>query len=258
MKTKVTIVLVSFVVCLCGFTTLAQAQEQKAQLYVIWDAVVKPSTVADFEAATKEEVALYAKYKFPYQWTVSQTFDGHYYFLIPVENFAGVDDLFAAFDKVEETAGEDYQKLEDLFVGSYEYTQLGVFSLNYELSLLPEKKEAESEGGNFICWDIHYITAGKEQKYEKIIKEFKGLCKSKNISQAWYCYQGIMGDKTPVYYWVTVAKNAVDFYTQNEKMWETLGEEGGSFYEQFMNLVRKRDMKTGWYRPGLSYMPKEK
>jgi hypothetical protein len=67
-----------------------------------------------------------------------------------------------------------------------------------------------------------------------------------------------MWDKTPVYYWVTTAKNAVDFYTQNEKMWEALGEGADSFYEQFMNLVRKRDMKTGWYRPGLSYMPEEK
>lgn len=258
MKTKVSIVLVSFVVCLCGFTTLAQAQEQKAQLYFIWDAVVKPSTVADFEAATKEEVALDAKYEFPYQWTVSQTFDGHYYFLIPIENFAGIDDLFAAFAKVEKMAGEEYQKLEDLFVGTYEYAQVGVCSLNYELSLLPEEKEAESEGGNFICWDIHYVTAGKEQKYEEIIKGFKDLCKSKNISQVWYCYQGIMGDKTPAYYWVTLAKNAIDFYTQNAKMWETLGEEASSFYKQFMNLVRKRDMKTGWYRPGLSYMPKEK
>jgi hypothetical protein len=258
MKTKVSIVLVSFVVCLCGFTTLAQAQEQKAQLYVIWDVVVKPSTVGDYEAATKEEVALYAKYKFPYTWTVSRTFDNHYYFLIPVENFAGIDDIFTAFDKVEEMAGEEYKKLQDLFVGSYEYVQPAVYSLNYELSFLPEKKEAESEEGNFICWDIQYINAGKEEEYEKLIKEFQHLFQSKNVSQAWECYQGIMGEKNPVYYWVTTAKNAVDFYTQNAKMWEALGKEGDSFYEKLMNLIRKREMKTGWLRPDLSYMPKEK
>jgi len=258
MKTKVLIVLVSFVVCLCGFTTLAQDQEKKAQLYVIWDAVVKPSSVADYEAAIKEEVALYAKYKFPYNWSTYHTFDNHYYFLIPVENFAGIDDIFKAVDKVEEMAGEEYQKMHDLFVGSYEYVKPTVFSLNYELSLLPEKKETESEGGDFICLDIDYVTAGKEQEYEKIIKEFQHLFQSKNVSQAWYCYKGIMGEKNPVYHWVSTAKNEVDFYTQNEKMWEALGEEGGSFYKQFMNLVRKREEKTAWYRPGLSYMPEKK
>ena len=258
MRGKSLVLLLGLVFCLCALSILAQAQEQKAQLYVIWDVVVKPSTVGDFEAATKEEVALYAKYKFPYTWTVSRTSDNHYYFLIPVENFAGIDDIFTAFDKVEEMAGEEYQKLLDLFAGSYEYVQPAVYSLNYELSFLPGKKEAESEGRNFICWDIHYITTGKEEEYTKLIMGLQDLFRSKNVSQAWYCYQGIMGEKTPVYYWVSRAKNAVDFYTQNAKMWEALGEEGGSFYEKIMKLIRKREKKTGWYRPDLSYTSKEK
>ncbi|GAF88438.1 unnamed protein product, partial [marine sediment metagenome] len=77
-------------------------------------------------------------------------------------------------------------------------------------------------------------------------------------AQSWYCYQGIIGPETPVHYMVANAKNPIDFYTQNAKMWKSLGEEGDSFHQKFMNLLRKREHKQGWFRPDLSYIPKEK
>jgi hypothetical protein len=259
MRSKISVLLmVGFVVCLCSSTLLAQEKEQKAQLYVIWEAVVQPSKVADFVAATRAEVALYAKYKFPYAWHTSSRFDNHFYFLIPVDNFAAIDSVFEAFNKVEETAGKEYQELLDMFEGTYEYIQPQIYLLNYELSLISEEGAAESEGENFLCWDIHYIHGGKEREYEEIVKEFQALYRSKNTSQDWYCYQAVIGEKNPVYYFVTSAKDAVDFYTQNAKMWDALGEEGDSFYQKLMNLLRKREMKTGRPRPDLSYTPEEK
>jgi hypothetical protein len=259
MRSKISIVLiVGFVVCLCLSTNTIQAQEQKSQLYVIWDAVVQPSKVVDFVAATRAEVVLYTKHKFPYAWNVAKTFDNHFYFLIPVDNFAAIDSVFEAFDKIEEKAGKEYQELNDMFEGTYEYVQPQIYLLNYELSLISEEETAESEEANYLSWDIHYIHAGKESEYEKLVKEFQALCKSKNVSQDWYCYQAVIGEKTPAYYMVATAKDAVDFYTQNAKMWDALGEEGGPYYQKFMKLLRKREEKSGRQRPDLSYTPKEK
>jgi len=261
MKSKVSIILmVCFVVSLCALTTLAQAQEQKAQLYVVWDIVVKPSKVGDFEAASKEEVALYAKYKFPYAWSVSRTSDYHYYYLIPVENFAAIDNIFKAFDKVAKMAGEEYKEMLDKFIGTYEYVQPSVYSLNYELSFFSEKQKEKAGEENFVFFDIFYFKTGKEKEVEKLMKEMIALVEEKGAAEAqsWYCYQGIMGAETPVYLYTARAKNAIDFYTQNAKMWDLLGEESGELYRKIMANVRKREPKNGWYRPDLSYIPKEK
>jgi len=259
MKRKVSIFLaVGFVAILFSQFSLAQAQQPKGQLYIIWEPVVQPSKVVDFVEATRAEVALYAKYKFPYAWETASRSDYHFYFLIPVDNFAAIDSVFEAFDKIEATAGKEYQELLDMFEGTYEYVQPQIYFLNYELSLISEQETAEPEGANFLCWDIHYIHGGKEGEYEKLQKEFKALCKSKNVSQNWYCYQAVIGEKTPVCYWLTIAKDAIDFYTQNAKMWDALGEEGGEYYQKMRTLIRKREMKTGRSRPGLSYRPTEK
>jgi hypothetical protein len=261
MKRKISVFLMAgLVISLCALTTLAQAQEQKAQLYAIWDIVVHPSKVGDFEAGAKEEVALYAKYKFPYAWSVTRTFDNHYYYLFPVENFAAIDNIFKAFDKVAKMAGEEYQEMLDLFTGTYEYVQPSVYSLNYELSFFSEKQKEKAEEENFVFFDIFYFKTGKEREVEKLMKEMIALVEEKGTTEAqsWYCYQGIMGAETPVHYMVARAKNAIDFYTQNAKMWKLLGEEGDSLYPKLMNLLRKREHKQGWFRPDLSYTPKEK
>ena len=261
MRGKILVFLmVGLVISLCALTTLARAQEKKAQLYAIWDIVVKPSNVGDFEAAAKEEVALYAKYKFPYAWSVTRTFDNHYYYLFPVENFAAIDNIFKAFDKAAKMAGEEYQEMIDLFDGTYEYVQPSVYSLNYELSLLSEKQKEKAGEENFFFIDIFYFKTGKEKEVEKLMKEMIALVEEKGAAEAqsWYCYQGIMGAETPVHYMVASAKNPIDFYTQNAKMWELLGEESGELYKRMMATLRKRETKTGWLRPDLSYIPKEK
>jgi len=261
MRGKISVFLVvGLVISLCALTTLAQAQEQKAQLYAIWDVVVKPSKVGDFEAAAKEEVALYAKYKFPYAWSVSRTFDNHYYYLFPVENFAAIDNIFTAFDKVAKMAGEEYQEMLDLFTGTYEYVQPSVYSLNYELSFFSEKQKEKAGEENFVYFDIFYLKSGKEKEVEKLMKEMIALAKKTGATevQSWYCYKGIIGAETPIYYMVTRAKNAIDYFTRNEKMWELLGEESGELYRNIMANVRKQEKKRGWFRPDLSYIPKEK
>jgi hypothetical protein len=258
MKRRIYIVLAACLVAiLLSPASLVQAQDNKSQLYVIWDAVVQPSKAASFAAAARAEVVLYAKYKFPLAWDTYSTFDNHFYFLFAVEDFAGIDRLFDAFNKLEEAAGDEYQELLDMFAGTYEYLQPQIYLLNYELCLISGKPAPESETGNFIGWDIQYVQGGKEREYEKLIKEFQAFCKSKNVAQDWYCYQAVMGAETPVYYWATAAKDAVDFYTQNAQMWDVLGEEGAPYYRKLVSLLRKREMKTGSYRPGLSYKPQK-
>jgi hypothetical protein len=258
MKKKALIILaVGFVAILFAQALSIHAQEQESQLLLIYDAYVHPSKVADFVKATRAEVALYEKYKFPYAWSTYSTFDNHFYFIIYVDNFAAIDKVFEAFNKIEQEAGKEYQEMIDMFAGTFQFVQPQIFLLDYGLSLISEGATDDPDARN-IFWDIHYVYGGMEAEYEKNLKKIQDLFISKKATQDWYCYKAVIGEETPVYYFATASKSPVEFYTENRKMWDALGEEIGPYYEKSIKLLRKRDEKRGWYREGLSYTPPEK
>jgi len=258
MKRKILIFLmVTILFGLCALTNLAQAQEQKAQLYLVADVIVKPSEVSQFVKAVKEEVAFYSKYKYTYSWNVYSSVDNHYYFVMPVNDFSDIDNFYKAGGEVADKAAEEYQAMGNLFKGTYEYMRFSVSTFRPDLSIIAENPKSAEGETNFLCWDFHYVKPGMENEYEELLQEFKALSKKKGIIQSWSAMVGGLGNDQPVYVMIARAKNAVDFYSDNAKMWGSLGEEGSALYQKFMKILRKRETKTGWYRPELSYTPEK-
>ncbi len=256
MKGKISIFLmVSLVVSFCALTTLAQAEEQEAQLFIFWDVVVKPSKVVEFEKAVKEENALYSKYKFPYPWSVASTDDFHYYLSIPVDNFATIDKIYKAFENIGNEAGEEYQAMVKRFIGTYEYYHMAMWSLNHELSYTPENPRLKGEEVKNIYYTYLYFKPGMEKETEEISKKWKALYKSKNISDRFYLWVGDIGTDMPVYCVVGGGKSAADFFSQAEKNDKLLGEEAMALWEKTLKLCRKIEQKTGRPRPDLSLIP---
>jgi hypothetical protein len=62
----------------------------------------------------------------------------------------------------------------------------------------------------------------------------------------------------PAYLVAFSAKSAADQETHYERIIESLGEEAVALLQKMFSLTRELDIKTGWFRPDLSYMPKEK
>ena len=259
MKGKVSIFLmVSLVVSLCALTTLAQSEEQKAQLFIIWDVVVHPSKFMEYEATMKEFVALYAKHECPYPWSAYRTSDFHYYFVMPVENFAALDDVFSYFGKVAEKAGKEYEALEKGFAGTFESETIGTFYLRYDLSYIPEEPRLTEEEMNFIWWDFYYILPGMEKEAEEIAHEWQALYKNIGISDGESVYMAAMWSDLPVLVVVGGAKSEADYYTQNEKNFQKFGEQVQSLMKRTMDGTRRFEQKTGTILRELSYTPKEK
>jgi hypothetical protein len=103
-----------------------------------------------------------------------------------------------------------------------------------------------------------YVKPGKESEAEAIFKELVALLKSKNTSEQIKIYAGDIGTEQPVYVGVLYAKDSVDFFTHNQKMWEAVGEEGSLLFQKLMTLLRKRESRQVWHSPEHSYIPKEK
>jgi hypothetical protein len=260
MRGKISIVLmVGFVVILCSSTLLAQEEKQKAQAYYALEVVVKPSMIAEYEAAVKEVVSLNSEYNATYPWYGFSADDFHYYFFIPVENLADVDKMFKEDNKLEKKMGEEKSKeIGRRFAGTYEYVREFMLYHSPDLSYTPESPRLKPEEANYRQWIWYYIQPDKEKEFQEILKKFVTLAQSKNVIDGYNIYSGGIGMDVPAYLVAFSAKSAADFETHYEKAWELLGEEGKALMQKVIALTRERELKTGWFRPELSYLPKEK
>jgi len=260
MKSKISVFLiVGFVVILCALTTLAQTEEQKAQLWFGREFVVKPPMAGQYEEAMKEIVARCAEHNYPYTWYAWENGDFHYFYFYPVKNYADIENIFKAWGKVKEKWRiEQYQTFRKRAIDAIEYDKKFVIRSIPGLSYVPENPRLKEEEQNYAIWDISYVRFGKEKEIEEVGKKMCALLKSKNYNDELRIIAGDMGIDMPVYIGVLYGKDVADFWTQNQKMWELLGEEGGVLYQKWMSLIRKRDFKQFWYSPDLSYIPKEK
>jgi hypothetical protein len=260
MRGKVSIVLmVGFVVSLCALTIMAQEEEQKAQAYYALEVVVKPSMIAEYEAVVKEVVSLNSQYKATYIWYGMNADDFHYHFFIPVENLADVDKMFKEDSELEKKMGEEKSKeIGKRFAGTYEYVREFMIYHRPDLSYTPESPRLQSEEANYRQWIWYYILPDKEKEFQEILKKFVILAQSKNVSDGYNIYSGGIGMDVPAYLVAFSAKSAADFEAHYEKTWELLGEEGKELLQKLVALTREREVQTGWFRPELSYLPKEK
>ena len=259
MRGKVSILLmVGLVVTLWAVTALAQAEEPKAQLYFVEDVVMKPSMVAEYEAIIKEVVPLCAQHEFPYPFYAYSTNDFHYYFVYPVENYADIDNLNKAWNELGKKVGvKQWQAMMERFVGTFEYYQYSVIRYLPELSYTPEKPRLKPEEANFVFWEFFYIPVGKEKELDEICQEWIELYKSKKISDGWETYVVEIGTEMPLYIFIERAKSAVDYYSQSEKILKLLGEKYQPLIAKTYAIRKKVELKTGRFRPGLSYTPEE-
>ena len=260
MRGKVSIpLMVGLVAVLWAVTALAQAEEPKAQLYFVEDVVMKPSMVAEYEALMKEVVPLCTQHEFPYPFYAYSTDDFHYYFVYPVENYADIDNLNKAWDELGKKMGvKQWQAMMDRFVGTFESYQYSVIRYLPELSYTPEKPRLKPEEANFVYWEFFSIPFGKEEKFAETCQQWIELYKSKKISDGWETYVGEIGIEMPIYIFIMRAKSAADYYSQPEKIMKQLGEKYKELAAINYAICKKLELKTGRFRPGLSYTPEEK
>ncbi len=258
MKSKILFFAIAVLFLTCyAFTTFAGEEAKKPQLYVVWDILVKPSMVDEFEAVSKEELALYDKYEFPLSWYAYSTRDFHYYYIMKIENFAAIDEAHKAFGEIKEKMGDQYKVLMDRYAGTFEYAQSGIYKYLPELSYMPENPRLKKEEMNFFRMSFLYIDTSKEKKVEEIAKKWASLSKSKNVPDPYYLYAGSMGTEMPLYVVIEGGKSAADFFTHLEKRKVLLGKEGEQLWKEALSTLRKGEEKIGWVRPDLSYIPKK-
>lgn len=233
---------------------LTGAQERKSQLYSITEVVVKPAMAAKFEAGIKKENEL----GYPFPSEAYSTDDYYYYFLTPIENYAGIDAMNKAEGEWSAKIGQEYQALMKSVEGTFEYYRSGVIRFLPDLSYAPKKPRLKAEEQKFISWGYAYVEFGKEKEFADVCKQFIELNESAGTSTGWNMFVVESGAEMPFYFWAEAGKSAAEYYAENEKVMKKMGEEKfAELWNKCLATLRKYETKTGRPRPDLSNMPKK-
>ena len=236
------------------FSGLTGALEQKSQLYSITEIVVKPAMTAKYEAVIKREIEL----GYPHPFEGYSTDDYHYYFLVPIDNYAGIDTLNKMEADWMAKTGEDFKELMKSAAGTIDYYRSGVVRSLPELSYAPKKPRLKAEEQKFITWGFAYVEFGKEKEFADVCRQFVEVSMSKDTSIGWNMFVLESGAEMPFYFWAEGGKSAAEYYAENDKVMKKMGEEKfAELWNKFLTTLRKYESKTGQPRPDLSNIPKK-
>jgi len=236
---------------------IAQDEEPKEQLYLAWDFIVKPDKISEFEAVAKKRNAYYQTYNYPHQILCYSASDFQYYAIAPIENFAGVESLYTARNKITDKHGDEWQEINQGFTETYEYFKPFFVTFRPDISYIPESPRLQADEGKFISWIFIYVKPGKSSEFVEIMKKWVELFKDKNIPTGFNTFAGGIGTEQPLYILASSGKSAADYFTQEEKEQKIVGEDARKLGMKALPLIRKSETKTGMYRPGLSYTPEK-
>jgi hypothetical protein len=259
MRGKSLVSLLGFVLCFCSLTTIAQDEEQKAQLIFMDEYVVKPSLIAEFEGASKDTLAEWSKHKYPYSFEGYFSEDMSFIFITQLKNFADIDNYYKVLEELEKKVGtKRWKALWKRESAALNYIKSRIFYYLPELSYFPENPRLKPGEERFAVWSFYYVIPGMEDEFEAVSKEWVTLHKEKNGRNGYKCYAGDFGTDMPVYLIFWKAKSETDALISLEKSFNLFGEDGKVLEEKEGSLLRGFKMKRGWLRPDLSYIPKEK
>jgi hypothetical protein len=259
MKTKLSVLLLSLVVCLCAFTTLSLGEEQEiATLVFTMVHTVKPSMVVQYEETAKEIMEQFKKQNYPYTLYGWEEGNFKYYYFHPVKNYADVENLWKAWGNLVEKWGNEGSQIVDRLNSSIESFEDYLLRSLPELSYIPEDPRLKDEEEVFAIWDIAYIHPEKQTEYLQLMEKGLALFKKIKFKDRIYFFTGEMGMEKPVYIGCGFGKDPEDYWSQNKKMWEAMGEDSTAILLEFIKVLRKREFKQFWYRQDLSYVAEGK
>jgi hypothetical protein len=252
MKLLTKLLVAACIVCASTLISNAQEEEQKSQMFMIHVDHVISSKSMQYEEANKGFNALCSEHGLTdaNTWTFALS-NGDYMHVSMLESMANLDKN--PFSAVVEKAGKDaWATMYSKFDGTYMEHESFIVNGNPEVSYKAE--QLQQEGMNYRVWSYNYYEDKDTEEVKKISKKWKELYEAKNIETGYTIYSDGLGHPGPVIIVMRWAKSPAEYYTQMEKTWEALGEEGKKLGQETSKLIYKHEKVDGWFKPDLSYI----
>jgi len=248
------VIAILVILSIYGPGTLAQ-EESMGQLWFCWEATVNPAQLDEFMDLQLEIRKTHLK-EAGLSYPISSWTDGQftYYFFYPVNSYNEKDDIYNELGKAIELQGNDW--INRMFSTLDNHTTWFI-RRDPELSYNPENPRLKDGEAIFAIWDMWFVDPAKDSEFRQTAKKLTEMLRSADFRDNVNLLIGDLGYEATAYLWTLYGKSPADFWTENEKLWEILGEDGQKLNQKALTLLKKREFKQFWYMKELSYDPDE-
>lgn len=238
---------------------LAQ-DEMKDQLYWIREEVVKVEKWKQYEETSKQWVEMMtgAGLDFPYM-RASQRDDGHYYYLIPMNNYADIDKFPEIFGSAIDKIGRDkWTKFIKENESSMDYHKDFIVTWSAKYSYVPKEPRIQPKDAGFLHWIFFTFKIENRKEVLEVIGEWKTLYEKYNIPDGWSCWTIEVGEQNNFMAITEAAKDAESFYSNMKENSEKLKEEENKLWQKLSVNILTIEEKYGKPRPDLGFVKESK
>lgn len=258
MKTRTLATYLAGLLTLLLLPVLLIAQE-KPTYYLMHEDVVKPSKLAEWERDFKELNLLKKEYGYPFAHTTIFTTDYAFTSITPLERIADAEKMNDTWIAITEKAASqnpgDADKLTNLCSEAEHSHRMYFITDRQDLWYTPDDADYSEEGLNYRQIINFYTQRGKEAEAEEMMKAWKNLYQEQKVPYAYRVYQSSYGMEFGTFILVISAADPEDYYRRQKAMEQAAGEKAGQMWQEWLALLRRHEVKQGWFRPDLFYTP---
>ncbi|MBK8944170.1 MAG: hypothetical protein IPM32_02765 [Ignavibacteriae bacterium] len=246
-----------------GFITFISisinAQEMvKDQLFLIHEEIAKVEKFDQYEESSKEWLKFMTEVGLDIpQIHVSQRDDFHYYYLIPIANYAEIDKIhdkfMSAYEKIDKQKASDFETKNSESIETYKQF---VANWSADLSYIPKTPHVKQDEGKFMHWMFFNYRLGKQKEVKSILKEWKQLYEKNNLSFAYDVWTIDMGENANMIVINELYKDGADYYNSMKEISSKIKADEEKLWAKFAPLILNIENKYGSLRPDLSYTKK--
>lgn len=245
-----------FVFLLTTSSNLLAQEEMKDQLYWVREEIVKVEMWQQYEETSKEWVEMMtgAGLDFPYM-RASQRDDGHYYYLLPLNNYADIDKFPEKFGSAIEKIGkEKWAEFMKRNESSMDYHKDFIATWSAKYSYIPKEPRIKQNEAEFLHWVFFTYKLEYRKEVLDILAEWKALYEKNNIPDGWSTWIIEVGERNDMMAITESAKDGASWYVNMEENSKLLKEEEQMLWQKFSQYVTSMEQKFGQPRPDLGFV----
>ena len=246
--------LICLLILFTGFFTLnlcAQEAPAMPENFLVIEEFVAPSDMAAFNEAQQKAVDLWKKHDFGISLYTYRTAENSIYWVVPIQDFGGIDDVFSKADDIVakmEADGYDADKeFKDLST-----TRQSVLHWVKDLSYHPEGNMGQSAEKPYCEWTFVSLRSGHEKAAAGVVKKYIDFYNSVGENYEWDIYAVALGYDTPMWILMNRAESELAMREQEAKLSEKYQDTFRELWMEFSTHVRKYENQKGWFLPAWS------
>lgn len=245
---------------LCSFPEPAAAQDPNPMdpnpMYLIHREHVKPAQVPAYEEETRRwiEALVGSDVAGLLEWVAIYGSELGYTYVIPIDGFAGIDELRRTFATSREDVSSRWTSLAGRSSTPIDHIESSVLELRPQLSYLPRTVALNLELP-FRKYHWYHVSAGMEPRFEEVATRLVELYAQNDIEHGFRFYEVIVGDDLPLYVLVERAHDEADYAARTARIRATVGPEADALFGRILDYTRRVEVMEGMTRGELSYPP---